>query len=83
MIIGFPTETDTELEESIKFVLDTKIDWGHLFIFSPKDGTEAAAMEGQVDENIKIKRINHFIEQLKANDYLVHKEEKIPSSNFL
>ncbi|MEQ2044822.1 radical SAM protein [Mediterraneibacter gnavus] len=76
VIIGFPTETDTELEESIKFVLDTKIDWGHLFIFSPKDGTEAAAMEGQVDENIKIKRINHFIEQLKANDYLVHKEEK-------
>lgn len=76
VIIGFPTETDTELEESIKFVLDTKIDWGHLFIFSPKDGTEAAAMEEQVDENIKIKRINHFIEQLKANDYLVHKEEK-------
>lgn len=76
VIIGFPTETDSELEESISFVLDTKIDWGHLFIFSPKDGTEAAAMEGQVEFIIKEKRLNHFIECLKENDYLVHKEEK-------
>ena len=56
MIIGFPTETDTELEESIKFVLDTKIDWDTCSFFLPKDGTEAAAMEEQVDENIKIKK---------------------------
>lgn len=76
VIIGFPTESEEELEESIKFVLDTKIDWGHLFIFSPKDGTEASKMEGQIDDDIKVERLNHFIDCLKKNDYMVHKEEK-------
>ena len=33
-------------------------------------------MEGQVEFIIKEKRLNHFIECLKENDYLVHKEEK-------
>lgn len=76
VIIGFPTETDAELEESVNFVIGTKIDWGHLFIFSPKDGTEAANMENQIADDIKLKRINYFIDCLKANDYIIHKEEK-------
>ncbi len=76
VIVGFPTETEDELEESVEFVLKTGIDWGHLFAFSPKDGTAAAAMEGQISEEEKITSINYFIERLQERDYVVHKEEK-------
>ncbi len=76
VIIGFPTETEEDLESGITFVLDTKVDWGHLFIFSPKDGTDAEKMAGQIDVDTKVKRIDHFIKRLEENDYLIHKESK-------
>ena len=76
VIVGFPTETEDEFQESIKFVLETQIDWGHIFAFSPKEGTDAAAMEGQIEESVKYDRIKRFIKQLEKYGYVVHMEEK-------
>ncbi|PXV95933.1 MiaB/RimO family radical SAM methylthiotransferase [Lachnotalea glycerini] len=76
VIVGFPTETESEFMESVAFILDTKFDWGHIFAFSPKDGTKAAAMSGQIEQQEKMRRIDFFISQLGENGYVVHKEEK-------
>ncbi|ACL75407.1 radical SAM protein [Ruminiclostridium cellulolyticum] len=76
VIVGFPTESESDFIESVDFILSTKLDWGNIFAFSPKKGTEAAAIKGQVEEAEKIRRINYLVEKLKENGYFIFKEEK-------
>ena len=44
LIAGFPTETDTMAENSLRLVEECEIVMGHIFPFSPKRGTPAARM---------------------------------------
>jgi threonylcarbamoyladenosine tRNA methylthiotransferase MtaB len=44
LIAGFPTETDEMAENSLKLIDDCDIVMGHIFPFSPKQGTPAARM---------------------------------------
>lgn len=48
VIVGFPGETEAEAEESLRFVEHTGFSGLHVFRFSRREGTPAAAMEGQV-----------------------------------
>ncbi len=44
IIAGFPTETDTHFENSLKLVEDCGLTWLHVFPYSPRQGTPAARM---------------------------------------
>ena len=44
IIAGFPTETDTMFEQSLKLVEDCGLTFLHVFPFSPRKGTPAARM---------------------------------------
>jgi threonylcarbamoyladenosine tRNA methylthiotransferase MtaB len=44
LIAGFPTETDEMAENSLKLIDDCDIVMGHIFPFSPREGTPAARM---------------------------------------
>jgi threonylcarbamoyladenosine tRNA methylthiotransferase MtaB len=48
VIVGFPGETDAEFEETIQFVDRTSFSRLHIFRYSPREGTLAALMPGQV-----------------------------------
>jgi threonylcarbamoyladenosine tRNA methylthiotransferase MtaB len=48
IIAGFPTETDTHFENSLKLVEECQLTWLHVFPYSPRPGTPAARMP-QVD----------------------------------
>jgi len=48
IIAGFPTETETHFENSLKLVTDCGLTWLHVFPYSPRQGTPAARMP-QVD----------------------------------
>ena len=50
LIAGFPTETDTQFENSLKLVRDCGLTWLHVFPYSPRNGTLATRMP-QVDRN--------------------------------
>ncbi len=52
IIAGFPGETDAEFEESFAFVERIGFARLHVFPFSPRPGTTAAAMRDQVDNKI-------------------------------
>ena len=56
VIVGFPGETEEEFEESRAFV--DKVDFyeTHIFKYSRREGTKAAAMENQVPDQIKTQR---------------------------
>ncbi len=52
LIVGFPGETPEDVEETIDVVRKVQFDNAFTFIYSPRTGTPAAAMENQVPEDI-------------------------------
>ena len=50
IIVGFPGETEADLEETLDVVRTVKYDNAFTFIYSKRTGTPAAAMEDQVPE---------------------------------
>jgi tRNA-2-methylthio-N6-dimethylallyladenosine synthase len=44
VIVGFPGETDSDFERTLEVVAAAQYDFAYTFIFSPRPGTEAAAM---------------------------------------
>ena len=48
VMVGFPGETEEEFEQSLDFVRAIQFSGLHVFRFSPRPGTKAAAMPGQV-----------------------------------
>jgi len=56
IIVGFPGETDENFEELKEFIKETKFGKLGVFRYSQEEGTPAAAMENQINEEIKKKR---------------------------
>ncbi|WP_297110478.1 tRNA (N(6)-L-threonylcarbamoyladenosine(37)-C(2))-methylthiotransferase MtaB [uncultured Devosia sp.] len=55
IIAGFPTETDSMFENSLRFIREAKLTYIHAFPYSPRPGTPAARMP-QVSKVIARKR---------------------------
>ncbi|MBC8063101.1 MAG: tRNA (N(6)-L-threonylcarbamoyladenosine(37)-C(2))-methylthiotransferase MtaB [Clostridiaceae bacterium] len=66
IIVGFPGETEDEFESTYKFLSDIKLSKIHVFKYSPREGTKAAQMKGQLDGTIKDNRSTRLI-QLNNN----------------
>ncbi|RPJ22365.1 MAG: radical SAM protein, partial [Chloroflexi bacterium] len=60
IIAGFPGETEAEFAESLEFVREMNFAGGHVFTYSPRPGTGAARMKGQLKPEIRKKR-NHIL----------------------
>ncbi len=56
LICGFPTETDEQFEELRDFVCEMEFDRLGAFAYSCEEGTPAARMDGQIDEEVKKNR---------------------------
>ncbi len=56
-IVGFPGETDAEFEDTLEIVRRTNYAQAYSFKYSPRPGTPAATMGGQVDEDVKVERL--------------------------
>ncbi len=71
VIVGFPGETEEEFRQSLAFV--DKVDFyeTHIFKYSKREGTKAARMDGQIDEQVKTARSAEMIEldKKKRNAY--------------
>ena len=62
VIVGFPGETEEEFKESYDFVDSIDFYETHIFKYSRREGTKAAVMPDQEDEQIKAKRSAQLIE---------------------
>ncbi len=62
IIAGFPGETDNEFAGTLDFVNEMKFAGGHVFTYSPRPGTAAARMKGQVKPELRRKR-NHILQE--------------------
>jgi threonylcarbamoyladenosine tRNA methylthiotransferase MtaB len=56
VIAGFPGETETEFAKSLEFVREMGFAGGHAFTYSPRPGTAAAGMPGQVSLPVRKQR---------------------------
>jgi len=70
VIVGFPGETEEEFEATKKYLERIRFYDMHVFKFSSRKGTAAAARTDQVDEKIKTIRSNQLIQMAK-----MHSEE--------
>ncbi|MGN1409594.1 MAG: tRNA (N(6)-L-threonylcarbamoyladenosine(37)-C(2))-methylthiotransferase MtaB [Eubacteriales bacterium] len=62
VIVGFPTETEENFIETVKFCEKAQFLHLHIFPYSKRAGTEAAAMAGQIPEHEKKLRLNRLEE---------------------
>lgn len=70
LIVGLPGETEEEFEELCEFLREMQIERAGVFCYSPEEGSEAAAMPNQIDEEVKQER-RMIIEELQS-DVLDH-----------
>ena len=61
MIVGFPGETDEQFETLSDFVRETRFDRLGAFTYSPEEGTPAARMPDQIDEEVKQARLDQLM----------------------
>ena len=61
MIVGFPGETEEQFEELLDFVKEARFDRLGAFTYSAEEGTLAAKMKDQVDEDIKRRRLDQLM----------------------
>lgn len=62
LITGFPGETEEDHENMLDFVNEMEFDRLGVFTYSPEEGTIAAEMDNQVEDEIKIQRRNDVME---------------------
>lgn len=70
-ITGFPGETEEQFTELCEFINEVKFDRLGCFAYSPEDGTPAAKLDGQLDNEIKSKRA-----EIIMNEQMLIMEEK-------
>ncbi|MBR4201555.1 MAG: 30S ribosomal protein S12 methylthiotransferase RimO [Oscillospiraceae bacterium] len=63
LLVGFPGETDEQFNELAEFVQEMRFDRMGCFAYSEEEGTVAARMENQVDEDIRQHRAELLMEQ--------------------
>ncbi len=61
LIIGFPTETKEEFEETLKAMEEIMFDAAFLFKYSQREGTSASYIKEELKEQDKIERLNEAI----------------------
>ena len=61
LITGFPSETQDEFKAQCDFIKEVKFDRLGVFTYSPEDGTPAARMDNQIDEDVKAERKDYLL----------------------
>ena len=62
IIVGFPGETEDDFRETLGVVEEVGYDSAFTFVYSPRAGTEAAALPDQVPDDVKRERMERLVE---------------------
>ncbi|MBR0364018.1 MAG: tRNA (N(6)-L-threonylcarbamoyladenosine(37)-C(2))-methylthiotransferase MtaB, partial [Clostridia bacterium] len=62
IMVGFPSETEEDFEESMAFAREIGFEKIHIFPYSPRTGTPAAELRPQIAKAVKKERCRRMIE---------------------
>lgn len=62
IMVGFPTETEEDFEDTVSLVEKVGFAGAFTFIYSKRNGTPAAKMDGQIEESVSKRRIMKLID---------------------
>ena len=65
IIVGFPGETDEDFEQTLSLAEEVGYDGAFTFAFSPRRGTEAAALPDQLSHEVKVERLERLVEVIQ------------------
>jgi tRNA-2-methylthio-N6-dimethylallyladenosine synthase len=74
VIVGFPGESEEDFAETLAVCEQVSFDHAFTFIYSPRRGTDAARMDGQVDEDTKRERLERLVEVIQRHARLRNQE---------
>ena len=79
VIVGFPGETEEDLEELIEFMKEIKFDRLGAFAYSREEDTPADRMDGHMDEEIKEERRDRvmMVQQAISDEINQKREDKV------
>jgi ribosomal protein S12 methylthiotransferase RimO len=69
VIVGFPGETEDDVAELERFLIGARLDAVGVFGYSDEDGTEAAGLDGKVEEAVvreRVERLTRLADELVA-----------------
>ena len=72
LIVSFPGETESQFEDTCSLVEQVGYDAAFTFIYSPREGTRAAQMDGRIPADESTRRIEKLIAQVEASTARVH-----------
>jgi tRNA-2-methylthio-N6-dimethylallyladenosine synthase len=67
VIVGFPGETEEDFAETMRVVEAGRYDQAFTFIYSPREGTPAANMPGQVPREVSLERFDRLVAAIQAS----------------
>ncbi len=70
IIVGFPSETDSDFEETLDIIRKCRFDSAFTFKYSPREGTEAYKMDDDVSSELKkerLKRLNSLVQKIRKD----------------
>ena len=87
IIVGFPSETDSDFEDTMEMLQTVRFDMVYSFIYSKREGTKAAKMDSFVDEETTKARMARLLEvqcniSHEINDTYVGKRVKVLVDSF-
>jgi tRNA-2-methylthio-N6-dimethylallyladenosine synthase len=62
VIVGFPGETEADFVQTLDVIEQVRYDSAFTFIYSPRQGTDAAALPDQVPDPVKHERLERLVE---------------------
>jgi tRNA-2-methylthio-N6-dimethylallyladenosine synthase len=66
VIVGFPGETEEDFRQTLEVVEEVGFEGAFTFVYSPRQGTEAAAMPDQVPDDVKRERIERLVDVVQG-----------------
>jgi threonylcarbamoyladenosine tRNA methylthiotransferase MtaB len=74
VLVGFPGETDLEFNECYSFCREAGFARIHVFPYSPRPGTVAARMQGQISSVVKKERTSKMLALARESSRAFHKQ---------
>jgi len=62
IMVGFPGESDQDFQDTLDLIEKIRFDSAFTFIYSKRQGTPAATMEGQLPDHVKSERIKVLVD---------------------